>query len=443
MLKWFKRRRYRHFDSQVNEAFALKSMNQGSVSRHSFLPLIHYTKIERRYKKDQSTGTRTITTKKRPIKYSSHRDACILSYYASQINLALDRHYEAVSISESVIAYRSLGRANYDFAAEALAFAQKNAPVMILAFDVSGFFDNLDHGLLKRRLKKLFNFSELPADWLKVFRSITRFHYVDLEELKAHDVFGPRLKVKTHDRIASVEELKAGSVTFHPNPELAKGNLRGIPQGTPISAAASNLYMIDFDMKALAYCTNVGALYRRYSDDMLVICRPGDSDAVEAEMMRLIEEEKLEISPHKTEKTLFAQDVPVQRMSKAAQYLGFTLEEGGAAIRESSLARQWRKLRSAIKRARKFHKWRLHSGFPGNIHTKKLYRRFSHLKIHDGISIRTLRNFSSYGRRSAAVFGSNEKISGQVKRFERAALRDIAALKSLGSITNVSTTTGP
>jgi RNA-directed DNA polymerase len=43
-----------------------------------------------------------------------------------------------------------------------------------------------------------------------------------------------------------------------------------------------------------------------------------------------------------------------------------------------------------------------------------------------------LRNFSSYGRRSAAAFGAGEKISGQVKRFERAALRELAALKALG-----------
>jgi biotin operon repressor len=39
---------------------------------------------------------------------------------------------------------------------------------------------------------------------------------------------------------------------------------------------------------------------------------------------------------------------------------------------------------------------------------------------------------SHYGRRSAAAFGSGEKISQQVKCFERAALREIAELKALG-----------
>ena len=178
---WLKPRRYRHFDLPVNEAFARKVMNASFVSRHSFSPLIHYTKIETRYKKCPATGVRTTAVKERPIKYASHRDACILSYYAHQINLALDQHYAITGTTDNVIAYRALGRANYDFAAEALAFAKANTPVTILAFDVTGFFDNLDHGLLKRRLKRLLNVTELEDHWLKVFRSVTSLHYVDLE----------------------------------------------------------------------------------------------------------------------------------------------------------------------------------------------------------------------------------------------------------------------
>jgi len=437
--EWLKPRRYRHFDLPVNEAFAHRVMKAAFVSQHLFLPLIHYTKTETRYKKCPKTGARTIKTKDRPIKYSSHRDACILSYYAYQINTALDQHYKAAGINESVIAYRALGQANYHFAADALAFAQANAPVVILAFDVTGFFDNLDHGLLKKRLKALLGVVELPDDWLKVFRHITRFHYVDLAELKAHKIFGPRLSEKSHDRLASVEELKAEGITFHPNPELAKGYQRGIPQGTPISAAASNLYMMDFDKEARACCDKAGALYRRYSDDILVICKPTYAGAVEAEIMRLVVNEKLEIAPHKTEKTLFDKVASLGRMTKAAQYLGFTFDESGAAIRESSLARQWRKMRRAVRRAQKSHRWRIKEGLSGRIHTKALYRRFSHLKVNDGTSIRTLRNFSSYGRRSASVFGSDEKISWQVKRFERVALRELAALKALNAASKPAT----
>lgn len=430
-LDWLKPRRYRHLDIPVNEAFALKAMAPAVVSRHAFSPLIHYTKKETRYRKCPETGARTIVQKERPIKYAAHRDACILSYYAHQANQALDAWYRETGLSDNVIAYRALKRANYDFAAEAMAFAQATAPVVIMAFDITSFFDTLDHGLLKQRLKSLLGVHRLTDDWHKVFRFITRFHYINLEDLKAHPVFGPRLKEKTRSRIASMEELKAEGITFRANPELLKGLRRGIPQGTPISAAASNLYMMEFDAAAKARCDQAGAFYRRYSDDILIICKPDDAPAIEAEILRLIATEKLEIAPHKTEKTLFGKKHALPLTTKAAQYLGFTFDESGAAIRESSLARQWRKMRRAIRRARKSALWRAKASLSSKVHTKKLYRRFSHIKVDDGLVLRTLRNFSSYGRRSAKAFGLDEKITRQVKRFEKAALREIAKLKTL------------
>ncbi|MCG5238125.1 reverse transcriptase/maturase family protein [Xanthobacter oligotrophicus] len=404
-------------------------MDPAYVAKHPFSPLIHYTKRDVRYKKCPLTGKRAKSVKERPIKYASHRDACVLSYYAQKLNELLDNYYDSNSIGESIIAYRSLGYSNYDFAAEAMAFSQTNSPVKILAFDVTGFFDNLDHSLLKRRLKSLMGVRDLPTDWYKVFRAITLFHFVDIEDLKAHPEFGSRLKQRHLPRLASVDELKSEKVPFRPNPELAKGFRRGIPQGTPISAAASNLYMIEFDLAARIACDLVGAFYRRYSDDILIICKPDDAPALKAEIIRLITNEKLEIAAHKTEETIFDSSTLIPRTTKAAQYLGFTLDEGGAAIRESSISRQWRKLRRALRRARKSSLWRLTTGLSGKIHTKRLFRRFSYLKLQNGKEVRVLRNFSSYARRSAKAFGDNEKISKQIKRFERAAIREISRLK--------------
>lgn len=428
-LDWFKSRGYRHFDLPVGEKFASKVMDPNFVVQHSFVPLLHYTKSEKRYKKCPKTGKRTITSKDRPIKYASHRDACILAFYASEMNKFLDAHYDAAGLSDSVLAYRALGRGNYDFSAEVLAFAKTHAPVTILAFDVSSFFDNLDHTLLKRRLKAVLGVTSLPEHWMRVFRAITAFHYVDMEELKANATFSARLKENGRDRIASVEELKANGIKFHPNPELAKGYRRGIPQGTPISAAASNLYMIDFDEATRAFCDSIGAVYRRYSDDILVICDPAHAAATEAKIMDLIKAEKLEISPHKTERTEFSGTGAVA--GKAAQYLGFALHEAGPAIRESSLARQWRKMKRAMRRTRKIAERNIASGKSTKAHTKRLYRRFAHLKVRDDEGVRIVRNFSSYGRRSASAFGGDEKITQQIKRFERAALREIQELKKI------------
>jgi hypothetical protein len=346
------------------------------------------------------------------------------------MNKLLDTHYNAADLSDSVLAYRALGRGNYDFSAEVFAFARNHAPVTILAFDVSSFFDNLDHVLLKRRLKAVLGVSSLPEHWMRVFRAITAFHYVDMEELKANPTFSARLKEKTRDRVASVEELKSNGIKFHPNPELAKGHRRGIPQGTPISATASNLYMIDFDAAARTYCDSIGALYRRYSDDILVICDPTHASVVEAKIMDLIKAEKLEISPHKTERTDFS-GTGATVAGKAAQYLGFALHEAGPAIRESSLARQWRKMRRTMRRTRKIAERNIASVKSTKAHTKRLYRLFTHLKVRDNEGVRVVRNFSAYGRRSAAAFSGDEKITQQIKRFERAALHEIEKLKKI------------
>jgi hypothetical protein len=52
-------------------------------------------------------------------------------------------------------------------------------------------------------------------------------------------------------------------------------------------------------------------------------------------------------------------------------------------------------------------------------------------KVRDDEGVRIVRNFSSYGRRSAAAFGGDENITQQIKKFERAALREIEDLKKI------------
>jgi len=409
--------------------FAVKAMNPTYVARHSFSPLLHYTKRDIRYKKYPITKERSTVRKDRPIKYASHRDACIFSYYAHLINFNLERFYNEHCLSSNIIAYRSLGQSNYDFSAEVMEFCKSNYPVTILAFDVTGFFDNLDHILLKSRLKSLLGVSDLPNDWYEVYKSITQYHFVDLSELKSHPEFGKRLKDRSLPLIASIAELKSGGIAFYPNPEISKGFRKGIPQGTPISAAVSNAYMMDFDLRLSILCRDCGAMYRRYSDDILIACDPSQSSSLKTAVYDLIGMEHLQIEASKTEETVFDLGSLAPRTEKAAQYLGFTLDEGGAAIRESSLARQWRKLRRALRKAKKSAYWRQRMGKSGKIHTKKLFRRFSYLKVRDDNGARVLRNFSSYARRGATAFGGNQKILAQAKRFERAALKAISRLR--------------
>lgn len=399
---WFKPRRYKHFDRPVCEAFARKVTHPKFVERHAFTPLIHYLKQTKKYKKEKGKAE----TKNRPIMYASHRDACILSYYSFLLNENLNRYYRDKQLDEHIIAYRSPGKSNYDYSSIAFTYACQHAPCAILAFDVSGFFDNLDYRLLKNRLKRILNVASLPKDWYCVFRFVTNYHYVELAELKANAAFAEAIGAPGTGPIATVAELKAARIRFHKNT-----NARfGIPQGTPISASLSNLYMIEFDVTAREYCEAIGALYRRYSDDILIICPLDKATEVEAKISSMIESEKLRISEQKTERSEFALGSPPTHGARCAQYLGFTYYPGGAGIRASSLSRQWRKMRRSIKRTRKVAEANIAAGKADKVYTKKLRRRFSPLQV---------RNFSSYARRSATAFGQGEKITKQVRRIER------------------------
>lgn len=420
---WFKRRTYRHLDMPVGLAFAKKAQRPSYVERHSFTPLLQFIKLTKRFKPtipDAKGKLRKgkVRIKKRDIMYASHRDACILSYYSWRLSQKLEMIYNHSSFGPCVIAYRSLGKSNYDFSYEALRFALDHRPCALLGFDVSGFFDNLDHHILKQHLKSILAVEELSNDWYAVFKAVTKFRYVESEQLRAHPKFAARFAPGERGMIAPIAEIIEQGVKAKSNKKVS-----GIPQGTPISATLANLYMLHFDARAQAFCDDLGAFYRRYSDDILIICAPELAVLMEDCIKAEVEALALVINDEKTERGIF-NETSLDR----AQYLGFALDQSGASIRSSSLARQWRKLRRALKRTRAIGTAAIADGSADKVYTKKLRRRFSSVAP---LKDQPLRNFSSYARRSADVFRS-KRIIAQVRRLERSLEENVKELKKLG-----------
>jgi hypothetical protein len=337
--------------------------------------------------------------KERPIMYASHRDACILSKYACELGSALDRYYEDHELGGHVIAYRKLGRSNYDFSADAFEFASANPKSVVLCFDITGFFDHIDHRILKDRLKRVLKTPELTTDWYAVFRHVTQFKMIERADLAAHPNIGPRLTLRLREPLATIATIISEGIPIKTNKEKF-----GIPQGTPISSVFSNLYMVDVDERMVEVCRQRGAFYQRYSDDILIICSLDDECVISSTFTSLVKNHLLEIKPDKTERVVFD-----PQYSRAFQYLGFNISPQGAVIRPSSLARQWRKAKRSIVRARQAGVAAMAEGKATKVFTKKLRRRFFPVGA---------RNFSSYARRSASAFGSR-KIVRQVLRLER------------------------
>lgn len=401
---WFRKRGYRHFDAPVSTSYADKVCNPKFVAKHSWLPLIHYVKRVKRYK--NKIGKTAY--KDRPIMFASHRDACILSKYAFDIGVLLEQHYGKSGLSSYVIAYRKLGLANFDFSAKANRFAQEHQPCVVLCFDITGFFDNLDHAILKSRLKHLLGVHELPADWYAVFRHVTKFSRVERNALESHPVFSKRMAEDTREPIATIAELQKAGI-----PIVTNQNKFGIPQGTPISSTFSNLYMMDVDEAMVNACAKIGGLYQRYSDDILIICSPDDEAKIVNFLKSMIAAHRLEIKDEKTERAAFgpgSEDI--------FQYLGFNVSKDGAIIRPASLARQWRKAKRAIKTTKRIGEEAIAAGRADKIFTKRLRKRFAPVGV---------RNFSRYARRSARALGS-KRIVRQVMRLEQMvdqAIRDM------------------
>ncbi|MBN9146100.1 MULTISPECIES: reverse transcriptase domain-containing protein [unclassified Novosphingobium] len=407
---WFKPRQYKHFDVPIGREWATE-LSSDQVAAHSWSPLLHWIKETPRYRLNDQ-NVMELKVKARDIMHPSHRDACIMSKYSHDLTGKLDAWYAANGLAEAVIAYRSLGKSNYHFAATAQAYVRDHQSVEAMCFDVTGFFDNIDHKRLKRRLKWLLGVNELPDDWHRVLRAVTRHSHVRKSDLKVHPVFGQRLKQRGADRpLATVKELKAAGI-----PIICNGTGIGVPQGTPISASLSNLFLVDFDMAMKALADQHGALYQRYSDDILIVCEPEKADSLAAAVEAALKQEALDLHAEKTVRLRFTGD---ERDN--FQYLGYQLGLGSALIRPGSLSRQWRSAKRAIRRSERKAERLAKSGQKDKIYTSKLRGRLTHVG---------LCNFLAYADRSADELES-KAIRQQVKALGKFTLSGLARIKSI------------
>lgn len=104
----------------------------------------------------------TISAKKRPIAYASHVDSHIYAFYANILSKKYEAQLKSLNLSESVLAFRELGKSNIDFAYEAFEQIRSMGECSAIALDFSKFFDRLDHSTLKVCWANLLEEERLP-----------------------------------------------------------------------------------------------------------------------------------------------------------------------------------------------------------------------------------------------------------------------------------------
>ena len=247
-------------------------MDRTKIVTHSFYPFIHFEKKNSRYGKK---GPK----KPRELYYCSHLDRCVYQRYAFLLNYQYNIWACENNIDDVAIAYRdSLGKNNIDFAKDAFDAIRSFPQCFILVGDFTNFFDNLEHQYLKKMMCEVLGVERLPQDYFSVFKNITRFSswdWKDIVKAAGENIAerGVRKKINSKETVLTKEQ-------FQKNKKDIKKNISGVgvPQGSPISAVLSNIYMIKFDKDIKRYVTSKGGIYMRYSDDFIIVL-PYERDA--------------------------------------------------------------------------------------------------------------------------------------------------------------------
>ncbi|MCC9072722.1 hypothetical protein LNQ49_14135 [Flavobacterium sp. F-65] len=415
-----------------------------SVANHPFLPFVKILTKTPRFRYQETEKQYALDTKIRPIAFASHFDTYIYGFYAFALNEKYQDYIKSKKFDDCILAYRTDldGKCNIQFAKEVFNIVQdrikNNKSCSAIAIDITGYFDNIDHSILKEKWHKILGTPILPIDQYKVFRSLTKYSYIsknsilkhfqiDLDKYSKHwqsllDLIPNSINGSTFKEKFDLLRKRKLIVTNLPKKNKKDGRLenRGIPQGSAMSAVLSNIYLIDFDNWLKEQSINLDFTYRRYCDDIIIICNTIDAKDINQKLVEEIEKYKVTIQSKKTEliefkvnskgvirgfnkSKIIKENATInsqneQQYYKNLQYLGFEFNGQNIYIRPGSLSRYFRKMKGRI--IKSIMMSYSDKSKKDKILKKQIFERYSHLGK---------RNFLSYAINSSKEFYSNSK----------------------------------
>lgn len=406
---WHKKRNYLHFDQPLSfdKASSLVT-SPDKVARHAFFPSISFPIVTSKFKRNKESGKLEKTFKTREITYFSHVDSYIYAYYTQILSVYYENRLCDLNLEDNVLAFRRLGKSNIHFALTAFEEIGRRECSAAIAQDVSNFFGTIDHLQLKKAWCNLLKTKNLPNDHYNIFKSITKYSYIDkllllnLLNIPLHNQRNGRHKICSINDFRNIVRSSG----------LINKNIgAGIPQGSPISALLSNIYLLDFDYIINEKIKKLGGKYFRYCDDILCIVHTKYKDEIETLLTSTISKFNLTINKDKTEIRLFSKNDSGMLVSdKPLQYLGFIFNGNKIFIRNAALSRYSERTKSTIcvygKSKLNKDKVRIEKGLKiSSFYKKKLYKKYGYIGR---------RNFISYGYKAAKIMNS-ESIRKQLK----------------------------
>lgn len=436
---WYSKVKNRlHFDVKTNKYKARSIVQEENVAHHAFFPFVHFEikqfKLSKKLEQKELKGQVIDPYKRRDIYYSCHSDSYIFSYYNE---LILNKYIDFLDKEnlDCSIAYRHIdknkkqvGKSNIDFAAEAFKEIEKRGNCYALGLDITGFFDNLNHEILYKNMCKVLSCEILPSHWNKIYKNLTKFHYIDLDMLLINKYIKSNRRAFWNEEMHSFDKICSPEIfrqIIKENPEIIQKNQnsnKGIPQGTNISGTLANIYMIDFDNKIQKFVNSTAGYYRRYSDDILIVINSKeDLEKVIELINKALAALELELSNNKTicckfdRNNCLPEACTLKNISdeKGFQYLGFTYDGKQILVRDGTISAFWR---DAFRHIRKMVLSNYFS--KKRIPIKKIYGLYSHLSNEKS----EYGNFYHYIRKSQRImekdygFGNKVYIAKQMSK---------------------------
>lgn len=492
---WYKLKRYPHIGlPSTNHSNTIAYItNMEKVATHSFTPFIHKVISVRRYRKDYNidgkvkNGGKRVNKKikTRDIHYANHLDSNIYAYYSFLLQEKYECMLENKNLTHVVTAYRKIllnpnltniknkKKNNINFADEVFKYIKinsSNKDLIAITFDIKNFFPSLDHDILKRKWCDVLGEKHLPNDHYNVFKNITKFSYV--EEQHLFNLFKDRILVKTNDGRVIAKPIKIIDHLYNKNAiaycEIKdihlirkKGLIRsnkyivqsgktskqlrvsGICQGSAISATLANIYMLEFDEIIHQEISKLNGIYRRYSDDMVVICSTEYKEKIIKLFADKINDIKLEIHKDKTQVFHFLNDngrlickqefngkLTPYSINRNFEYLGFSFDGENVYLKTSSLAKYYRKMKKGVRRSI-FYSKTINNDTKDEIFKKRLYKRYSYIGSKRGMKYRRVDgttnqwqidkhainwgNYITYAKIAHKTMNDYSKINSQIK----------------------------
>lgn len=397
---------YAHFDKKTSLNHNWDYItNPANIKKHGFYPFISYEQFF--CKAHDDNGKICINIKTRPLCYSSHIDKCIYKYYSYLLNIEYNKYLIEKDLSNNAIAYRTnLHKNNIHFAKEAFDFIKQEDCFVVIG-DFKSFFDNLEHKYLKNMLCKVLDVDVLPDDLYAIYKNITKYSTWDLidilnlngvsitkneideakqkaqnnntrllrhliREITHHISILNGCEIEDYNMRCKKLALTKEEFKKHKKEYLKKNTFSyGIPQGSPISAVLSNVYMIEFDKYLNNFVNKYNGLYLRYSDDFIVVI-PKSSNLCLSEIYKSIKYyikqiPNLTLEPNKTQLYTYKNNIIIPEITNCDEhicqnkpfinYLGFTFDGTDVTIRAKTISKYYYRMYRCLDK--------------GNMHSKK------------------------------------------------------------------------